>query len=61
METYVVRVYRRNPSRPAEIVGVVEWIGAGNVLRFRNARELSAILIQQGGYKPKSGRTGKRG
>ena len=57
----MVRVYRRDPVRPTEIAGVVEWIGAGSVLRFRNAEELSAILIQQSGYKPKVGRTGKRG
>ncbi len=56
-----MRVYRRDPARPAEIVGVVEWIGVGSVLRFRNAEELSAILIQHSGYELKSSRTGKRG
>jgi len=61
METYVVRVYRRDPARPTEIVGIVEWIGAGSVLHFHNAEELSAILIQQREHKPKGGRAGERG
>jgi len=61
VETYVVRVYRRDPARPSEIVGIVEWIGAGRVLHFRNAEELSAILIQQRKYKPKGRRAEKKG
>ncbi len=60
METYVVRVYRRDPARPTEIVGIVEPVGAEHTLRFSNAEELSAILIRQEGFQPKGGRTGKR-
>jgi len=44
METYVVRVYRRNSSRPAEIVGIVEQVGTERTLRFSNVEELNAIL-----------------
>ena len=44
METYVVRVYRRNPARPAEIVGIVEWVGTEHTLHFSNVEELNAIL-----------------
>ncbi len=40
METYVVRVYRRDPARPSEIVDIVEPISAGNELRFSNVEEL---------------------
>jgi hypothetical protein len=53
METYVVRVYRRDPARPAEIVGVVEQVGAEHTERFSNVGELSAILIQPGKRPPK--------
>ncbi len=44
METYVVRIYRRNPSLPAEIVGIVEHVGTERTLRFSNVGELNAIL-----------------
>lgn len=44
METFVVRVYRRDPARPAEIVGVVEQVGTERTLRFSNVEELNAIL-----------------
>ena len=46
METYVVRVYRRNPARPAEIVGIVERVGTEHTLRFSNVEELNAILTK---------------
>jgi len=56
----VVRVYRRDPVRPGEIVGIVEQVGTEHTLRFRNAEELNAILIAQGKHQPNGGRTGKR-
>ncbi|HLQ25931.1 MAG TPA: hypothetical protein VK138_08595 [Acidiferrobacterales bacterium] len=60
METYVVWVYRRDPTRPNEIVGIVEQVGAEHTLRFSNAEELRAILIAQGKHQPQGGGTGKR-
>ncbi len=44
METYVVRVYRRNSSRPAEIVGIVEQVGTKHTRRFSDVGELIVIL-----------------
>jgi len=60
METYVVRVYRRDPARPGEIVGIVEQVGTERTLRFSNVEELRAILLRQEEYQPEGGRTGKR-
>lgn len=44
METYVVRVYRRDPARPCQIVGIVEQVGTEHALRFSNVEKLNAIL-----------------
>ncbi len=60
METYVVRIYRRDPARPGKIVGIVEHVGTEHTLRFSNAEELSAILTAQGKHQPQGGRMGKR-
>jgi len=57
METYVVRVYRRDPTRPDEVVGIVEQVGTERTTRFSNVEELSAILIQLGKSQPKDGGT----
>jgi len=57
METYVVRVYRRDPSRPDEVVGIVEQVGTEHTTRFSNIEELSAILIQLRKHGPKDGGT----
>ncbi len=60
METYIVRVYRRDPAQPGEIVGIVEQVGAEHTLRFSNVEELRAILTAQGKHQPQGGRMGKR-
>ncbi len=61
METYVVRVYRRDPTRPKEIVGIVEQVGTEHPLRFGNIEELSAILTAQGKHQQKDGGIEKTG
>jgi len=55
METYVVRVYRRDPSRPREIVGIVEQVGMEGSRRFHNLDELNAILTARGKHQQKDG------
>ena len=57
METYVVRIYRRNPARPDEIVGIVERVGTEHTVRFSNVEELNTILTQLGKHRPKDGGT----
>ena len=52
-----MRVYRRDPARPAEIVGIVEEVGTEHTQRFGNVEELSAILIQLGKHRTKDGST----
>jgi len=56
----VVRVYRRDPAQPGEIVGIVEQVGTERTLRFSNAEELKAILIRQEEYQPNGGGTGNK-
>ncbi len=56
-----MRVYRRDPARPAEIVGFVEHVGTERTQRFSDVEELNAILIEQNERKPKAGRTRERG
>ncbi len=53
----MVRVYRRDPTRPDEVVGIVEQVGTERTTRFSNVEELSAILIQLGKSQPKDGGT----
>ncbi len=55
METYVVRVYRRDPARPDEIVGIVEQVGMEGSRRFHNMDELNAILTAQGKHQQNDG------
>jgi len=42
--TYVVRVYRRDPSQPDTMVGVIEDVQAGRACSFHDSAELLRIL-----------------
>lgn len=44
MESYVVRIYRRDPKEPRRLVGVVEQAGAEGEQAFRDLDELLALL-----------------
>jgi hypothetical protein len=44
LENYIVRVYRRDQDKPAEIAGLVELIEAEKKQAFKNLDELSQIL-----------------
>lgn len=48
-ESYVVRIYRRNPTLPGRVTGTVEVVGSGSELSFRSLRELQRILAMRGG------------
>lgn len=43
-ESFVVRIYRRDPLAPTRIAGTVEVVASGNELSFTGLRELQVIL-----------------
>ena len=45
MESYVVRIYRRDEAEPDRIVGLVEHPEQGTVERFSGVSELVNILL----------------
>jgi hypothetical protein len=44
-DTYIVRVYRRSPGDPAQLVGVVEAVRTGRKTPFHNIEELCEVLV----------------
>ena len=44
MDTYVIRIYRRNENDPRILVGVIEEVGAEGNSAFGNLDELWSIL-----------------
>ncbi len=51
MESYLVRIYRRDLSNPEMIAGTVGKIGTEEILAFKNLAELGEIII--GGNRQK--------
>lgn len=54
MNSYIVRIYRRNNDSPQNLVGVVELVESGKEKAFANFEELRAILDngqEQAAYK----------
>jgi len=46
-ESYIVRIYRRDPRERTKVVGVVEIVAEPPVAHgFRSAEELQAILLK---------------
>jgi len=45
MESYVVRIYRRNAGAPEKILGIIEEVGSGDKKTFKNFDELWMALI----------------
>lgn len=43
-DSYVVRIYRRDPKLPSRMVGTVEVVASGHERGFKNLRELQRIL-----------------
>jgi hypothetical protein len=52
LDTYIVRIYRRDHAEPNNIVGVVEIIEANVKETFKNAVELTRILSNPEGRLP---------
>jgi len=44
LESYIVRIYRRDHDKPVEIAGIVESVEAEKKQPFKNMDELSRIL-----------------
>ena len=44
MDSYLVRIYRREKDNPEAIVGTIEEIGAKKIQSFKNLSELSRII-----------------
>jgi len=47
MDSYLIRIYRRNKENPKAIVGIIEEIGADRKEPFKNISELCDIIVQQ--------------
>ena len=52
MDSYVVRIYRRNPREPRKQAGVVERAGTKDQKVFHDLEGLLAILSTQGPNRP---------
>lgn len=44
MDSYIVRLYRRDNRNPENLVGLVETVGAEEIRPFHTVNELVAIL-----------------
>jgi hypothetical protein len=47
VDSYVVRIYRRDPKEPRRLTGVVERAGGEDQTAFHDVEELLAILSSQ--------------
>jgi hypothetical protein len=52
MDSYVVRIYRRDGKKSRILIGTVEAAGTGRKLAFSNTEELWAILRRRKGQDP---------
>jgi hypothetical protein len=48
VESYVVRIYRRNHSDPQHLIGIVEIVEDGRQQRFSTMQQLWEILAARG-------------
>ncbi len=44
MDSYLIRIYRREKDNPESIVGIIEEIGAKEKHSFKNLSELGKII-----------------
>jgi 5'-deoxynucleotidase YfbR-like HD superfamily hydrolase len=58
LDSYVVRIYRRNLEDPRQVVGLVEIVSSEEKKAFRTFDELREIL-QAGEYKRDEGKRGR--
>ncbi len=52
MDTYIVRIYRRDARDPQQIVGRVEDAESGDRRTFHNVSELVCLLGERGAETP---------
>jgi len=52
MDSYLIRVYRREKGNPESIVGIIEEIGAKEKHSFKNLSELGKIICPAGKKGP---------
>lgn len=58
MQTYVVRIYRRDANDLENLIGIIEEVETGSKYEFRNLEELIAVLT--GSQESKAGRLTKK-
>ena len=46
MDSYIIRIYRRDIDKPETMLGIVEMTGDGTRLSFRNRDELWKLLAE---------------
>jgi hypothetical protein len=46
MESYIVRLYRRDTANPENLVGLIETVGLDKTRSFHTVNELVAILSE---------------
>ena len=46
MDSYIIRMYRRDAENPENLVGLVETVGEGEKRSFHSVSELVAILSE---------------
>jgi len=46
MESYIVRLYRRDTTNPEKLVGLIETVGLDKTRSFHTVSELVAILSE---------------
>lgn len=51
MDSYIVRMYRRDAENPENLIGLVETVGEEVKRPFHNASELVAILSESHSHK----------
>ena len=54
MESYIVRIYRRDRKKPHLVAGVVEEVGNTEKRGFENIDELKSILTRESFFKDNS-------
>jgi hypothetical protein len=59
MDSYVVRIYRRNSSSSQDLVGLIELVEVNQERAFMNFEELRAILGSRQACFPEEKKNGK--
>ena len=61
MESYIIRIYRRDKNAPYNIIGLVEDVEAGGTRPFHNTGDIANILTGEGkNNKDKIGKEKRR-